>query len=55
MDTDEYAMTGDNSLSGEDAEFIYSMLRERFGLKHKRLYEDADAIRDDLWESLASS
>ena len=48
VDTDEYAMAGDNSLSNDDVTYIDSKLKERFGLKRERLYDDADAIRDEL-------
>ncbi|KAL7523638.1 hypothetical protein ACHAWF_003457, partial [Thalassiosira exigua] len=48
VDTDDYAMSGDNDLSDEDVEFVDSKLKERFRLKIERLYEDADSIRDDL-------
>ena len=48
VDTDEYAMAGDNSLSNDDVTYIDSKLKERFGLKRERLYDDADTIRDEL-------
>jgi len=50
VDTDDYAMAGDNDLSEADIEVIDFKLKERFSLKRERLYEDADEIRDDLHE-----
>jgi cysteinyl-tRNA synthetase len=50
VDSDDYAMTGSNSLSEEEVEFIGRKLKERFRLKLERQYEDADAIRDRLKE-----
>jgi len=48
VDTDEYAMTGDNTLSEVEMAFIDTKLRERFNLKRANEYEEADAIRDGL-------
>ena len=48
VDTDDYTMAGDNKLSDEDVEYIDSKLKERSSFKREKLYEDSDAIRDDL-------
>ena len=48
VDTDDYAMAGENSLSEEDVAFIDSKLKERFACKRVNEYEAADAIRDEL-------
>jgi len=50
VDTNEYAMAGNNALSEEEKTFIDNKLRERFELKILYKYEDADAIRDGLKE-----
>jgi cysteinyl-tRNA synthetase len=50
VDTEDYAMTGTNTLSEEEVSLIDGKLKERFYLKRERQYEDADAIRDDLKE-----
>lgn len=43
---------GDTSahISDEDVVYIDNKLKERFGLKREKQYEDADAIRDKLKE-----
>jgi cysteinyl-tRNA synthetase len=48
VETEDYAMAGSNSLSGEEVAFINGKLKDRFYLKRERQFEDADAIRDDL-------
>ena len=49
VDTNDYAMAGENSLSEEDVAFIDSKLKERFACcKHVHEYDAADAIRDEL-------
>ena len=50
VDTDEYARKVGcaHSLSEKEVHHIESRLKERFVLKGDRMYEDADAIRDDL-------
>eukprot|EP00579_Thalassiosira_antarctica_P029338 CAMPEP_0202029274 /NCGR_PEP_ID=MMETSP0905-20130828/63889_1 /ASSEMBLY_ACC=CAM_ASM_000554 /TAXON_ID=420261 /ORGANISM="Thalassiosira antarctica, Strain CCMP982" /LENGTH=280 /DNA_ID=CAMNT_0048593021 /DNA_START=27 /DNA_END=866 /DNA_ORIENTATION=+ len=50
VETDDYAMVRDNTLSDEDVEYIDSKLKERSIFKRERIYKDADAIRDDLSE-----
>lgn len=50
VDTDEYARKEGcaHSLSEKEVHHIESRLKERFVLKRDHMYEDADAIRDDL-------
>lgn len=58
IDTDEYArkagyenddgLQNKKILSEDDVKYIESSLKERFALKRDRMYDDADAIREDL-------
>jgi len=50
VDTDEYAQgRGDGTVLPDlEVQFITAKLKERHSLKRERLYEEADAIRDDL-------
>mmetsp|Transcript_28843 Transcript_28843/g.42565 ORF Transcript_28843/g.42565 Transcript_28843/m.42565 type:complete len:846 (-) Transcript_28843:18-2555(-) len=54
VDNDEYVMIMDdnetNPLSSEDVAMVESKIKERFVFKQQRLFEEADAIRDDLKE-----
>ena len=50
VDTDEYVQgRGDGTVLPDiEIKFIQTKLKERHSLKRERLYEEADAIRDDL-------
>jgi len=53
VDDDEYVMVGDDEnsnhlLSAKDVEYVESKLKERFCFKQEKLYDEADAIREDL-------
>lgn len=48
VDTEDYAMAGDNTLSTDDVADVHAQIKRRFVLKREREYEEADAIRDGL-------
>jgi hypothetical protein len=50
VETDDYASIGSHNLSAEDISYIESKLKERFGFKLDRYYDEADSIRNELQE-----